>query len=117
MMINDIEQTKEFTRKKEVLAEIEVGTMNNTVAPRSRSTQIEVTTLRIMHIKETIMIEIVLGIQDGMILKIAATTVSCPADFGTSEGGAVIVTLKIVSFVKLLSMEQNLILKVSQKVI
>ena len=56
------------------------------------------------------MIEIVLEIEDGMILKIAATTVSCPVDFGTSEDGAVTVTLKKISFVKLLLTEQNLIL-------
>ena len=96
MMINDIEQTKEITRKREVIAELETRTRNNTVAPRGRSTQTEVTTIRIMHMKETILIEIVLEIQDGVILKIAATTVSCPADFGMSEGGAVIVTLKII---------------------
>ena len=41
------------------------------------------------------MMQIVIEILDGVILKIAATIVSCPADFGTSEGGAVTVTLKI----------------------
>ena len=63
------------------------------------------------------MIEIVLEILDGVILKKDATTVSFPADFGTSEGGAVTVTLKIISFVKLILTEQKLILYVSQKVI
>ena len=104
----DTGQTKRMIGQEEVPAEIIIGTRHSIVVPTDSSIQIDmvqtvdIPTTHIMAMEDTKTIENVLltgEMLKGMILEIAATTISFFADFGTSEVGAVTVIQKNILFV------------------